>query len=100
MALAAPVRAGEPYLVKDINPGPESSFLTWLTRVGDRVFFIATDGVHGQELWVSDGTEQGTYMVMDIVPGPEGSVPQRVTAFGEMVVRGEEMRVHTASALG
>ncbi|MCH7596105.1 MAG: hypothetical protein IID35_06040 [Planctomycetes bacterium] len=34
----------------------------------------ADDDVHGQELWVSDGTEEGTYMVIDLVPGPDGSV--------------------------
>lgn len=70
-----------------------------LTAVGERAFFDGNDGVYGQELWVSDGTAAGTYLVKDIVPGPEGSVPQRVSAEGEMVVRGAEMRVDTASAL-
>lgn len=40
-------------------------------RVGRRVFFIAdvtdTEGtIYGDELWVTDGTEDGTYMVKDI----------------------------------
>jgi ELWxxDGT repeat protein len=64
-----------PYLVKDINP-TGMSFPQYLTKVGDRLFFNADDGVHGQELWVSDGTEVGTYMVIDLVPGSDGSVPQ------------------------
>ncbi len=75
-----PALANKPYLVKDIKPGPSGSSPSFLTKVGDRLFFNADDGVHGQELWVSDGTEEGTYMVIDLVPGPDGSVPQRQMA--------------------
>ena len=53
-------------LVKDINPGVETSNVCWITRFGDKVVFSANDGENGQELWISDGTEAGTYMVSDI----------------------------------
>ena len=53
-------------LVKDINPGVNTSNVSYLTRFNDKVVFSADDGENGQELWISDGTEAGTYMVADI----------------------------------
>jgi ELWxxDGT repeat protein len=43
--------------------------------VGDTVFFRANDGVHGYELWKSNGTVAGTGMVKDLSPGESGSMP-------------------------
>lgn len=40
-----------------------------MQAVSERVLFPADDGVHGWELWISDGTEEGTQLVKDIVPG-------------------------------
>jgi ELWxxDGT repeat protein len=37
--------------------------------------FTASDGIHGAELWRSDGTAEGTVEVQDIAPGPASSNP-------------------------
>lgn len=59
-------------LLSDIRLGSESSFPWRLTRVGNRVFFFANDGVNGQELWVTDGTGVGTVLVADLAVGDLG----------------------------
>lgn len=42
----------------------------WQAAVlGDRIFFVASDGVHGNELWSSRGTPETTAQVMDLCPG-------------------------------
>ena len=48
------------YLVRDINPGAAGSDIYDMRHFGDRVVFNADDGLGGRELWVSDGTEEGT----------------------------------------
>lgn len=67
-------------LVKDIFPGPEPTASgnrpQFLTNVNGTLFFAADDGVHGMELWKSDGTDAGTTLVKDIFNGPIGSFPQ------------------------
>src|SRR5947207_8839931 len=58
----------------------DSSKPAGLIDVGGTVYFSADDGVHGPELWKSDGTAAGTVMVKDIVPGGVGSQPTSLIA--------------------
>lgn len=47
-----------------------------------RLFFSADNGATGSELWVSDGTPEGSHLVADIVPGPTGSAPSDFVSAG------------------
>ena len=58
-------------LLKDINPGTTNAFNysvynPHLTVFNNKLFFVANDGVHGYELWSTDGTEAGTSLFIDI----------------------------------
>jgi ELWxxDGT repeat protein len=58
--------------ITDINPDTAGADPDQLTAVGERVYFIADDGSHGDELWTSDGTAPGTRLVKDIDPAASG----------------------------
>ncbi|WZO98896.1 FG-GAP-like repeat-containing protein [Isosphaeraceae bacterium EP7] len=67
-------------MVKDINPGSNDSITgrvlsvsDW-SAVGPTLYFYAGDGVHGDEVWKSDGTAAGTVLVKDINPGLSTSI--------------------------
>ena len=81
--------AGGTWQVKDINPGPEPSAVglvqNSIVDAGGTLFFSASDGRNGHELWKSDGTEAGTVMVADIRPGPADSYPAHMVAAGSGV---------------
>ena len=47
------------------------------------LYFAASDGLHGLELWRSDGTVDGTQLVYDLAPGPASSSPGNLFANGE-----------------
>jgi ELWxxDGT repeat protein/probable HAF family extracellular repeat protein len=67
-------------LVQDINPGAADSSPNGLVNVQGQLFFAASDGLHGMELWTSDGTTAGTRLVKDINPGAADSGPANLTA--------------------
>ena len=76
------------FLLKDINPGPTSTFnlsSNEFVDVDGRLFFRAFRSDLGSELWVSDGTPEGTVLVRDLAPGSGNGLSvgvQNMIAFG------------------
>ena len=65
---------------------PSSSNPSYLTAAGGKLYFTAKDGVHGDELWMSDGTGAGTVLVKDINRDVRrGSGPYSLIAAGGRV---------------
>ncbi|MES1242148.1 MAG: ELWxxDGT repeat protein [Acidobacteriota bacterium] len=94
--------------LKEINDQTSAFDLSYLgipfgaSTLADRngtLFFQATDGVAGSELWKSDGYEAGTQQVADIFPGAGGSLPFEITALGDKVVFSAEDSVATGREL-
>lgn len=80
-------------LLKDVNGGINSSEISSIQVYNGFVYFGADDGVHGLELWKSDGTTDGTVMVADINTGTESSMtsnPNFTVYNGELYFRAND----------
>lgn len=76
-------------LVKDINSGSEDG-ITSVAKAGvalnDQFIFAAEDADHGSEIWISDGTPDGTELLADINVGAGGSNCQNFYLVGDKVI--------------
>jgi len=95
-----------PVLLKDINPTSSSTPL-YCTELNGKVYFTADDGVHGRELWITDGTSSGTAMFMDINPTGDGIDYNSIYKFNNQLffwandgVHGYELWVSDGSVSG
>lgn len=96
-------------LVKDIWPGligsniyavgagngyGVSGYSYHMTEWNGKLYFEADDGIHGEELWATDGTTAGTTLIADIWAGPGNSFPYCITAFGNKLIMGAADSLH------
>ncbi|HEX5152307.1 MAG TPA: T9SS type A sorting domain-containing protein [Parafilimonas sp.] len=71
-------------LVKDLFKGAGSSGIIDIVG-GDTVcYFFANDGKHGQELWKSNGTKEGTRLVKDITDFGDTYAANLITVHNEL----------------
>jgi ELWxxDGT repeat protein len=81
-----------PIILKDIHqsgdsiPGKILGLQSMETERGLRFCFDADDGIHGRELWVSDGTSVGTAMLGDMETGDAIDWNAKITAWQDGVV--------------
>ncbi|MCB9787715.1 MAG: hypothetical protein H6744_13615 [Deltaproteobacteria bacterium] len=66
-------------MIADINPGSVGSAPTELVRIGDTLWFQATEGTE-KELWVSQGFSGAEKI--DVLPGSFGSSPKALADVG------------------
>jgi ELWxxDGT repeat protein len=64
------------------------------TVAGGRLYFEADDGIHGREIWQTDGTTAGTTLVSDISPGLPTSNPDSLIAAGSRLFFSADDGVH------
>lgn len=72
-------------LLADVEVGGDPTFELpdnpLFVELDGRVFFSGSDRQHGDELWSTDGTPQGTARLLDIAPGRMGSHPGSLTVW-------------------
>ncbi|NDD96177.1 MAG: hypothetical protein EBZ93_01635 [Actinobacteria bacterium] len=68
-------------LLLDIYSGSNSSYPTFGPVLNGKMLFQATTATSGSELWITDGTANGTTMLKEIRAGSNGSNPNSMTMF-------------------
>jgi ELWxxDGT repeat protein len=74
--IVADIRSGVDNYGNEYGFGPDD-----FVELNNKLYFTANDGDNGNELWVSDGTEDGTQLIADIAPGSASSYAFGLTEF-------------------
>jgi ELWxxDGT repeat protein len=87
------------FMLRDIEPGPGSGLpapdgfygnVTATTFAGG-LFFAASTGATGLEVWTTDGTPAGTVPLPELVPGPASATPAYFQVAGGRVFFGANL---------
>ncbi|MEO7313369.1 MAG: hypothetical protein ABIX01_23505 [Chitinophagaceae bacterium] len=72
-----------------VKPGIASSIGGNAAVLNNKLYFTAADDAHGTELWVTNGTDPGTYMVKNLAPDGGGilssGAPQHITVYNSQL---------------
>ena len=82
------------FLLLDINGRPEGSDVDDFLVDGATVYFEANDDIHGEELWITQGTTASTRLYKDLLPGPQGADPDHTIKIGGQLYFELEDGVH------
>ena len=99
--LPPPCPAGGPEADPGGCPLPDPAFgslPTRLTSLGERVVFLARDGIHGLEPWVTDGTAAGSFMLADLAAGAADSSFVPLAVVGHRLVFWATSTIEPAAA--
>ena len=81
-------------IVARINQSTSGSSTEEIIKLNNHYLFRANDGIHSDELWISDGTQSGTYMLKDIYEGDSPSNVRDIVVYGGKVYFSAEDGVH------
>ncbi|KAA0168370.1 hypothetical protein FNF28_02530 [Cafeteria roenbergensis] len=75
-------------LVRDIHAGTRGADISDITVLGDKIYFGANDGIHGNELWCANAS-LSVWMLNDTIPGSGGLSPTQLGSYnGSVFFRG------------
>jgi len=78
--------AGTEPLASFVHAAEGGLVLSHVVPFRGEAYFAADDGVHGSELWRTDGTAAGTRLVADVNPGPGYGQPYELVALDDRLL--------------
>jgi ELWxxDGT repeat protein len=86
-------------MVSDLCSGPASSLSYYpeksnLITFNNSLIFTPFDSIYGYELWISDGSEQGTHLIRDINPGTANTTIISPLTVGNLMFFGTDDGIH------